>query len=239
MNDRAAPASYLISPSYLAGPDERSTAVREILLAAGWQTRRDGDKTIYLDPSGMREAWHWSPESGVPMDVTGRLLAGWEFAASTAPGRDAVWVVRFAETTPPEIVAAFAAVLADDTRPDVRGIPAFLLVPTGNREEATAPLAEAGWIFEREEGGSGWLDPNGLAGVVIATDWQQDGVGRRWMFVARPAIGKPSLWSCVAWATTPLSLVATLSRAIVDPTPVPRSALPGPDAGSITVIGPA
>ncbi|MBO3681690.1 DUF317 domain-containing protein [Streptomyces sp. NEAU-YJ-81] len=235
MRDSATTPPYLIAPRYLAGPDPHAvTTAEEVLLAAGWQIDRHANHTDYRAPGSLRQSRYLPDQAD--HRCPGKPLMAWEFTAHPAPDARAAWTVWFARDTPPEITAAFAATLADDTpRPTPEDGPHYLLPPRTTRE-ATSVLATAGWMRDIGRNDDTWYAPNEQAVVVTAAFPNTTGRGgANWLCAARRATDGAVLWLAVASPATPTHLMAALCRALTDPTPVPRHTLPGPDIGALVI----
>lgn len=231
---------YLIVPRYLAGPDpDATTTAADVLKAAGWYVEQTPDHTDYVDPGGLRQARHLPDPEADPMGL-GQPLMAWEFTASTVPGAPAVWTVWFCHDTPPEIIAAFAAALADDTPAPGPGAGPHYLQPPAPPEQATIPLAAAGWMRDVGNGDIAWYGPHQQVVVVVARfrDTSRRGAAN-WLCAARRATDTTVLWIALACPRTPTHLIAVLCRAITDPTPVPRCTPPSPETGALIITHPA
>ncbi|AQW48494.1 DUF317 domain-containing protein [Streptomyces violaceusniger] len=235
MQNRNRPSAprYLISPRYLAGPDPAAvTTADDVLLAAGWKATREPCHTDYRDPSGQRHARHLHSRAVHP----GKPLMAWEFTASAYSAARVTWTAWFSHDTPPEITAAFAAAVADDTPgPTPEDGPRYLLL-SQSAHKATEALATAGWIRDIGRQDDSWYTPNEQAVVITATVPSTTGKGgANWLCAARRAADAMVLWVAVASPATPTHLMAALCRALTDPTPVPRHSLPDPEVGALTV----
>ncbi|MFH8295054.1 DUF317 domain-containing protein [Streptomyces sp. NPDC018059] len=222
--------TLLIAPRYLAGPDTAAAAaVGRLLHAAGWRERAVQGGSGYRTADGRREAL-FTPEGACRGDFDTPL--SWRFTARTAPGEPARWSAAFSPTTPPELVAAFAATLADDAADPGTGGPHYLRPPLAPLE-ATGALAEAGWI--RDLGADiDWYAPTMQAAVV--GDHDPSSVdAKAWLFAARRFTDLTVLWHALATSATPGHLIDALCRALADPAPVARTVLPDPCVGRLEV----
>ncbi|WP_282798059.1 DUF317 domain-containing protein [Streptomyces sp. CC224B] len=223
--------TLLITPRYLAGPDAAAAAaVGRLLCAAGWRKRPVQGGTGYRTADGRREAL-FAPEGTCRGDYG--TASSWRFTARTERGEPARWTAVFSPAVPPELIAAFAAALADDpARPGPDG-PHYLRAPVGPLE-ATRALAEAGWI--RDLGAElEWYAPT-LQAVVVG-DRLLPGTAdtKNWLFAARRATDLTVLWHALATPATPGHLIDALCRALADPAPVARTVLPDPCVGQLEV----
>ncbi|MFI0818599.1 DUF317 domain-containing protein [Streptomyces sp. NPDC021098] len=223
---------YLISPRYLAGPDPAAvTTPDDVLAAAGWNATHDNGHTDYCDPSGQRHARHLHDRAEPPC----KPLMAWEFTASPSPRARVAWTAWFSHDTPPEITAAFAATLADNTPGLTPEDGPRHLLPPQSPHKATEALATAGWIRDIGREDDSWYAPNEQAVVVTATTPDTGQRGANWLCAARRATDATVLWVAVASPATPTHLIAALCRAVADPAPVPRHTLPGPGIGPLIV----
>ncbi|MBI0301295.1 DUF317 domain-containing protein, partial [Streptomyces sp. PRKS01-29] len=194
----------LIVPRYLAGPDPyATTTAADVVKAAGWHAEQTPEHTDYTDPGGLRQARHLPDRHADPMAPDQPLMA-WEFTASPVPGTPAVWTAWFCRDTPPEIIAAFAAALADDTPLPGPGAGPHYLQPPAPPEQATTPLATAGWMRDVANGDTAWYGPHKQAVVVAA---RFPGTSRKgaanWLCAARHATHTTVLWLALASPRTP------------------------------------
>ncbi|WP_435058439.1 DUF317 domain-containing protein [Streptomyces sp. bgisy060] len=223
--------TLLIAPRYLAGPDAAATAaVGRLLCAAGWRERAVQGGTGYRTTDGRREAL-FTPEGACRGDYD--TERSWRFTARTAPGDRARWSAAFSPATPPELVAAFAATLADDAADPGTGGPHYLRPPVAP-QEATSALADAGWI--RDLGaGIDWYAPTMQAAVVGDRLTPGSADAKNWLFAARRFTDPTVLWHALATPATPGHLIDALCRAMADPAPVARTVLPDPCVGRLEV----
>ncbi|MDJ0467048.1 DUF317 domain-containing protein [Streptomyces sp. H27-C3] len=224
-------STLLIAPRYLAGPDAAGTvAVGRLLRAAGWRERSAQGGTCYRTADGRREAL-FLPEGACQGAYD--TERSWRFAARPAPGARARWSTAFAASTPPELVAAFAAALAADDADPATGGPHYLAPPVAPHE-ATQALAEAGWI--RDLGaGIDWYAPTMQAAVAGDRLTPGSADAKNWLFAARRFADRTVLWHALATPGTPGHLVNALCRAMADPAPVARTVLPDPCVGRLEV----
>ncbi|MCQ6246166.1 DUF317 domain-containing protein [Streptomyces malaysiensis] len=213
------------------------TTAEEVLTAAKWQIDQDPDHTDYKAPDGLRRAGYLPDRAE---QATSEKALAWEFTAHPALGAHAAWTVRFARDTPPEIAAAFAAALADDTPGTAPEDGPRYLLPPGPLDEVTNVLAAAGWMRDIGRNDDAWYAPDGQA-VMVTAEFSDAKGGANWLCAVRHAtdrtvLGNRSvLWFAVASPATPTHLMAALSRALTDPTPVPRYTLPSPGIGAVTI----
>ncbi|MFE0178035.1 DUF317 domain-containing protein [Streptomyces sp. NPDC059002] len=239
MSTRPASPPYRIAPGYLAGPDALGTRrITDRLVAYGFTPEPFYEARAYArrDPHGLLEALQTPRSAPDPTDGE-EPHTDWEFTARTAPGRPATWRVRFAPTTPPELPAALATALTAQA-PDHDGTPHYLH-PPGTPEEATAPLAEAGWMRDLGRHECAWYAPGQQA--VLVTPLRPDAHGHggaNWLLAARRATDHTALWYATAHPRTPTHLIRALCTQLTDPTPVPRTHRPDPDVGPLTVTHP-
>ncbi|MGW0734474.1 DUF317 domain-containing protein [Streptomyces sp. NPDC002851] len=235
-------APYLITPSYLAGPDERgSTHVAEHLLHSGWISAPYKGGTVYAHRAerSLLEAVHIPEDAPAARGLC--MTSGWEFAARRAPGQLPACRTYFCPQTPPELVTALATAITDPA-PEVVGTPAapphYLRAPCPP-EEATRPLAAAGWMRDMGRYEDAWYAPSQQAVVVTPLPPDPDGHGgANWLFAARRHTDNVALLHAIAHPHTPTNLIHALCAALTDPTPVPRQHLPAPDVGPVTVTHP-
>ncbi|TQE33158.1 DUF317 domain-containing protein [Streptomyces ipomoeae] len=226
-------STLLIAPRYLAGPDARhAAAIGEQLTLAGWLEARGDEGSRYTSADGRREALY-GPDGACRGAYD--TEPSWRFAARLAPGAPALWTAAFTPATPPELIAAFAAALADDAAHDAEGAPHYLRPPTAPLEAARA-LDGAGWI--RDLGAeAAWYEPTTMQAVVVSGHRAPDGtVATNWLFAARRAVNLSVLWHALATPEIPGHLVDALCRALIDPAPAARTVLPHPSVGRLKVI---
>ncbi|GHJ35451.1 DUF317 domain-containing protein [Streptomyces sp. TS71-3] len=228
---------YLISPRYLAGPDENATtAVAAQLLHSSWSSGPYGQGTVYSHhaPSCLLEAVHIPTTGDRPCPAD-----GWEFTARPAPGAAYAWLVHFDQATPPELIAAFTGALTAADEDCANGDGPRCLATPGPPEEATGPLEAAGWIRDLAQYECAWYGPGQQAVVVtpLAPDEYGNGAAS-WLFAARRAIDNIALWYATAHPDTPTYLIHALCTALADPAPVPRQQRPGPEVGALTISRP-
>lgn len=224
-------STLLIAPRYLAGPDAAATAaVGRLLHAAGWRERAVQGGRGYRTTDGRREAL-FTPEGACRGDFD--TPPSWRFTARTAPGEPARWSAAFSPTTPPELVAAFAATLADDAAAPGTDGPHYLRPPVAPLK-ATGALTEAGWI--RDLGTDvEWYAPT-MQAVVVGDHLAADsGDAKNWLFAARRRTDTTVLWYALAAPSTPGHLIDALCRTLADPAPVARTVLPDPCVGQLEV----
>lgn len=225
------PFNFLIAPSYLAGPDTTATvAIRRILRAAGWLEYPVQGGIGYRTSDGRRQAL-FIPEGACRGEYD--TEPSWRFTARTEPGEQASWSAVFASSTPPELIFAFAAVLADDVTNSGTDGPHYLRPPVGP-QEATRALAEAGWIRDLGEAAE-WYAPTMQAAVVEGRPASDGADAENWLFAARRFTDLTVLWHAMATPSTPGHLIEALCRAMTDPAPVARMVLPGPCVGRLEV----
>ncbi|MEU9777575.1 DUF317 domain-containing protein [Streptomyces sp. NPDC047968] len=223
--------TLLIAPRYLAGPDAAgAVTVGRVLRAAGWRERPAQGGTCYRTADGRREAL-FLPEGA--REGAYDTERSWRFAARTSPGVRATWSAAFSASTPPELVAAFAAALADNAPAPGTDGPHYLLPPVP-LQEATQALAEAGWIRDLGEG-IDWYAPTMQAAVAGDRLTPGSADAKNWLFAARRYADTSVLWHALATPCTPGHLVNALCAAMADPAPVARTVLPDPCVGRLEV----
>ncbi|WP_241990554.1 DUF317 domain-containing protein [Streptomyces sp. AC1-42T] len=223
--------TLLIAPRYLAGPDAAgAVAVGRALHAAGWRERYVQGGTCYRTADGRREAL-FLPEGAC--EGAYDTERSWRFAARPVPGGRAIWSAAFSASTPPELIAAFAAALAADSPTPGADGPHYLLPPVAP-QEATQALAEAGWIRDLGEG-IDWYAPTMQAAVAGDRLTPHSADAKNWLFAARRLADTRILWHALATPGTPGHLVNALCAAMADPAPVARTVLPDPCVGRLEV----
>jgi hypothetical protein len=224
--------TLFIAPRYLAGPDVRqAAAVGEQLAAAGWLERPALAGARYDSADGQREALYGPDGACRGAYDTDH---SWRFAVRPVPGGPARWTAAFSPATPPELIAAFAAALADDAAHDTAEGPHYLLPPARPLEAARA-LDDAAWIRDLGEEAT-WYEAKTMQAVVVSGRRATDGtVATNWLFATRRAVNNHVLWHALATPEMPGHLVGALCRAMTDPAPVARTVLPHPTVGHLTV----
>ncbi|MFZ3555827.1 DUF317 domain-containing protein [Streptomyces sp. BH055] len=228
---------YLIAPAYLAGPDEHATQhLINSLHSAGWQDQALREVRVFhlRESDGLLEAIH-NPAEPNPA-YRDRLAVGWEITARRAPGIPAAWTVRFAPTTPPELITAFTTALTDPAHTAEPGkAPHYLNAPS-LPAQATGPLEAAGWIRDVGSDGCAWYGPDEQAAAVTPTiSRTPENDDPNWLFAARRAIDTTTLWHATAHPNTPTHLLTALCAAFASTRPVARATRPGPEIGPVTI----
>ncbi|MEU5839363.1 DUF317 domain-containing protein [Streptomyces diacarni] len=221
-DDRCGHASYLVSPRYLAGPDESVP-----VLGPGWaspgvpagRAARVSRVRLYT----LHQEGHYYEALHAPDEDTADTsdgTSGWRFSRRTHPAADEEWFAIFGPGTPPELPAALADTVCSHV--------------TGSQANVTAPAIEAvmeaaWWTFETNEGGGTWFAPGRRA--LVGTP---DSSGGTWTFAAVTDSGDV-LWYALAHRYTPRHLINAVCAALTAPVPVPRQHRPDPRLGPVSV----
>ncbi|MFJ6783585.1 DUF317 domain-containing protein [Streptomyces yangpuensis] len=128
----------------------------------------------------------------------------WWAIRHTRTASTPAWQASFGARTPAEIIAAFTDALTDPARPAASGSP-------------YEPLRNAGWQPARDH--SGLTSPDGIAHVEHFTETGSD----TW-FSDVAISGDPEglIWRAQIGTGTPTHLVAAVTRALADPSPLRR-----------------
>ncbi|MGI5353004.1 DUF317 domain-containing protein [Streptomyces sp. CA-250714] len=219
--DRCGPASYLVSPRYLAGPDETVPVLGPDWtppLPAGTAAREPRMKLYTFHQEGhYYEALH-APDADTADTPEG--TCGWRFSRRPHPAADEEWFAIFGPGTPPELPAALAEAVCSHLPTDQKSV----LTPA-----IEAVMEAAWWTFETNEGGGTWFAPGRRA--LVGTP---DGSGTTWTFAAVTDSGDV-LWYALAHRDTPRHLIHAVCVALTAPAPVPRQHRPHPCLGPVSV----
>ncbi|OIV35844.1 hypothetical protein BIV57_19175 [Mangrovactinospora gilvigrisea] len=212
--------SVLVAPRYLAGAINDPQQPLNPLLAAAWPSHDDEVGNLHLTSPDARIRVGYVPEPGTlaslwqPVDL-------WHITAHDHPYESPKWTARFTADVPEEIVAALTQVLAEQyARADDR-----LLRPLGGKQDAVAPLIDAGWTMHGTPGTDRQLDltaPDGLAALHADTNGRTDA----WVVTVRSdrAVDLTGAgWSARFSQAIPPQLLAAITGAVVDRAPVRRT----------------
>ncbi|MFI2204608.1 DUF317 domain-containing protein [Streptomyces sp. NPDC020192] len=192
----------LVSPVYLAGRGDPGWVTVPLHRAGGWSYGHDPlMPRVLLSSPNQQATLRIDPDPDEPW---------WTIRHARTDDQPA-WKATFDAHTPVEIIAAFTDALTD---------PSALHAAT----PPTAPLRQAGWRDEPHQ--SGLVSPNGVVRVEYVTE---HGLDHWFITVADGHTPDEELWGACLDGTTPPHLVAALTRALTDDTPVIRdpNRLPG------------
>ncbi|MEU9939058.1 DUF317 domain-containing protein [Streptomyces lavendulae] len=205
-------------------------------------TTVDGD--VYVTPRslagspghgepGFAPVKHWphfhldeGPHQLIVTSPDHRIRIGWAgddydlWTISVAP--DAIsapqWTATANQNTPPELVAALTAALAQDW---TDGQDRFLASPSPYWRDSAAPLIASGWKHEAAEMGTVELvAPDGSAAGIYINRSRRDLEPGTQLWAGPPGWGTRA--EITFSSRTPSHLIAATASAFTDPTPVAR-----------------
>lgn len=202
----------LVSPRYLAGGNaDPGIALDPLASEHGWISQPTDDGVIYT-----------SLCQRVRAGFLGEAMSPWQVAAAEYPLAPPDWIAAFDGRTPPEIVGAFLATVADN----LQAIPERTFQMNLHRVDvAIAPLRQAGWTVAIGDHDTTVDAPSGLAGVIVhrrPQPWQSeefDCYDETWKIWAGPPEDR---WSAEFSRDTPLPLIAAATRSLIATAPVER-----------------
>ncbi|MFF4361553.1 DUF317 domain-containing protein [Streptomyces sp. NPDC001604] len=192
----------LVTPVYLAGRGDPGWVTVPLHRASGWSYGHDPLLPRVLLTSPNRQATlRIDPDPDEPW---------WTIHHAPSHGQPA-WKATFDAHTPAEIIAAATTALTHPRAPQAAAPP-------------TALLRQAGWRGSPHE--SGLVSPDGVVRVEYVT---AHGLDHWSITVTDGHTPDDALWGACLDGTTPPHLVAALTRALTDATPVIRdpNRLPG------------
>lgn len=192
----------LVSPVYLAGRGDPGWVTVPLHRASGWSYGHDPlMPRVLLASPNQQATLRIDPDPDEP----------WWTIRHTRTDDQPAWKATFDAHTPVEIIAAFTDALTN---------PRALHAAT----PPTAPLRQASWRNDPRQ--SGLVSPDGVVRVEYVTE---HGLDHWFITVADGRTPDDELWGACLDGTTPPHLVAALTRALTDSTPVIRdpNRLPG------------
>ncbi|WP_327352864.1 DUF317 domain-containing protein [Streptomyces sp. NBC_01304] len=185
----------LVSPVYLAGRGDPGWVTVPLHRASGWSYGHDPLMPRVLLTSPNQQAMlRIDPDPDEPW---------WTISHARTDDQPA-WQATFDAHTPVEIIAAFTDALTN---------PRALRAAT----PPTAPLRQAGWRDDARQ--SGLVSPDGVVRVEYVSE---HGLDHWFITVTDGRTPDDELWEACLDGTTPPHLVAALTRALTDATPVIR-----------------
>ncbi|WP_405729344.1 DUF317 domain-containing protein [Streptomyces sp. NBC_00028] len=193
-----------ITPRYLAGIGDPGWITQPLHRVAGWSYGHDPliPRVLLTSPDQLTQL-RLAP--GDPDDPD-----WWTIRQARTTDQPA-WAATFQSRTPVEIIAAFTDALTDPSGPPT--------APPG----PFAALQDAAWETPRHSGGL--AAPDGIARVERVGTPGND----LWVIETTSFVVEPTIWRAVFTGTTPTHLIAAVSQALADPTPIRRDArrIPG------------
>ncbi|MFE4017965.1 DUF317 domain-containing protein [Streptomyces sp. NPDC059101] len=192
----------LISPRYLAGGGDPAWVTVPLHRACGWSYGHDPLMPgVLLTSPNQQTTLRIDPDPDEP----------WWTIRHARTDNQPAWKATFDARTPAEIIAAFTDALTDPRALNAAPPP-------------TAPLRQAGWRDIPRQ--SGLISPDGVVRVDYVTE---HGFDHWFITVAAGHTPGDELWGACLDGTTPPHLIAALTRALTDDTPVIRdpNRLPG------------
>lgn len=185
----------LIRPRYLAGPGDPAWVTAALHRASGWSYGHDPllARVVLASPD-QQALLHLEPEPDQP----------WWVIRHARTASTPAWQASFGARTPAEIIASFTDALTAPATPSTGASP-------------YEPLRDAGWQPARDH--SGLTSPDGIAQVEHFTETGSD----TW-FIDVAISGHPAglIWRAQLGTGTPTHLISAITRALADPSPLPR-----------------
>ncbi|KQV20966.1 DUF317 domain-containing protein [Kitasatospora sp. Root107] len=202
------PPRVLVSPLYLAGPDGPRDQATAPLLQRGWTAQTGRLRTTYTSPSALLRV-------EARTDTTG---PAWIITGHHDPGGPLAWRAAADAKTPPEAIVALNTAVAQLPGSDD---PGRALPPSST---ALDPLIDAGWRrFHPND--IVYIEPvHGLARIDRGAPAAHHAFRRSdWFITAgRLGIGPRAGWHIEMSAHIPSPLLAAVTGALLDLTPVER-----------------
>ncbi|BDH07186.1 DUF317 domain-containing protein [Streptomyces seoulensis] len=210
-----------VSPRYLASTTGTGDPALAPLLDLGWDLQHDDLGNVYVTAPDRRVRLGYLPE--------GEDDGLWRINAYRDPFGPPTWGVCFNDSVPTEFVAAFTTALATAYE---QGPGTYLARPDARTDEhepfrVVVPLLQQNWMIDRPRWGAFSIQaPDGLAGLEYITgdlDPEAELTTReaRWQLWAGNSIDRPA-WYTTASTNTPVALLASVTRCVADPAPLPR-----------------
>ncbi|MDH6111302.1 hypothetical protein P3T36_003326 [Kitasatospora sp. MAP12-15] len=205
-----------VAPPFLAGPGHNPMLPGQPLQLAAWiRAEREG-ATRYTSPCGRVRAEARTTDTSTGTDTT------WTTSChALLTGRE-IWHAQFDPQTPPEIVAALHTAIATQ----LATAPRALFDPSTPPDAGLAPLRTAGWFAETVPGYIAWTEPSAeIATIGRCTDPGSLAAGKSDDWVLSGGVlgpGPKEGWYAQLSARIPAELLAAVTGAVADRTPVER-----------------
>ncbi|MEV8023024.1 DUF317 domain-containing protein [Streptomyces sp. NPDC086554] len=222
-----------VRPRYLAGGGGCADAALDPLTVPTWRFREAEPGNVHAFADRDRAYVGFLPEPC--QEVRARGL--WHIEARQARWAAPVWEAAMSDHTPPELVAAFTAALAQDAA--LGGEEPPYLHRDDHPDVVWEPLRRAGWDVHVAGFAVRALAPGLLVHVGYTPPRPESGPRMQlareeaWEIEVRPSPAGAALWWAYFHAATPAHLIGAFTTALSDPAPlwreehqIPRQARP-------------